>query len=101
MSAWPLREAHMHTRTTAFSLVLAALVVACSAPASAPAPAPTAQPAVPQAGVVPEPVPVLIESRAIGVRFDDVQRAVGRQLAAMMVVGPSMLSRGDASTTRF
>jgi NitT/TauT family transport system substrate-binding protein len=52
------------------------------------------------AGVVPEPVPVLIESRGIGVRFD-VQREVGRQLAAFMVVGPSMLSRGDASTTRF
>jgi NitT/TauT family transport system substrate-binding protein len=53
------------------------------------------------AGVAPEPVPVLIESRGIGVRFGDIQGMIGRQLAAMMTIGPSMLSRGDSATTRF
>jgi NitT/TauT family transport system substrate-binding protein len=53
------------------------------------------------AGVAPEPVPVLIETRGIGVRFGDVQRSIGRQLAAMMTIGPSMLNRGDGPTQRF
>ncbi len=53
------------------------------------------------AGVVPEPLPTLIENRGIGVRALDVQTAAGRQEAGMMVVGPSMLSRPDAVTTRF
>jgi NitT/TauT family transport system substrate-binding protein len=53
------------------------------------------------AGVVPEPLPTLIESRGIGVRALDVQAAAGRQEAGMMVAGPSLLSRPDAVTTRF
>jgi NitT/TauT family transport system substrate-binding protein len=53
------------------------------------------------AGVVPEPLPTLIENLGIGVRALDVQTAAGRQEAGMMVVGPSLLSRPDAVTTRF
>jgi NitT/TauT family transport system substrate-binding protein len=53
------------------------------------------------AGVAPEPIPVLIETRGIGVRFGDVQRSIGRQVAAMMSIGPSMLNRGDGPTQRF
>lgn len=53
------------------------------------------------AGVVPEPVPVLIETRGIGVRFGDVQNVAGRALAATVTVGPSLLNRGDAVVTRF
>jgi NitT/TauT family transport system substrate-binding protein len=53
------------------------------------------------AGVAPEPVPVLIETRGIGVRFGDIQRSIGSQLAAMMAIGPSLLGRGDPAIMRF
>jgi len=53
------------------------------------------------AGVVPEPLPTLIENRGVGMRALDVQALAGRQEAGLMVVGPSMLSRPDAVTTRF
>ncbi|HLH26316.1 MAG TPA: ABC transporter substrate-binding protein [Chloroflexota bacterium] len=53
------------------------------------------------AGVVPEPVPVLIESRGIGVRFGDVQEIAGHQTGSMLAVGPGMLDRGDDTVTRF
>jgi NitT/TauT family transport system substrate-binding protein len=53
------------------------------------------------AGVVPEPLPTLIENRGVGTRALDVQTLAGRQEAGLMVVGPSLLSRPDAVTTRF
>ncbi|HEY7060694.1 MAG TPA: ABC transporter substrate-binding protein [Chloroflexota bacterium] len=53
------------------------------------------------AGVVPEPLPVLIESRGIGERFGDIQALVGRQTGSVVVIGPSMIERGDAVNTRF
>jgi NitT/TauT family transport system substrate-binding protein len=53
------------------------------------------------AGVVPEPLPTLIESRGIGARALDVQGLAGRQTGAMLVAGPSMLARGEAVNTRF
>ncbi len=48
-----------------------------------------------------EPFPVLIESRGIGVRVLGVQEMVWKDAASIIVVGPSMLSRGDAANTAF
>lgn len=53
------------------------------------------------AGVVPEPLPTLIENRGVGVRMFDVQDIVGPQLASFMTIGPSLMGRPDAHTVRF
>jgi NitT/TauT family transport system substrate-binding protein len=53
------------------------------------------------AGVASDPLPVLIENRGIGVRFLSTKDYIGRQIGGILVVGPSMLSRGDATNTRF
>jgi NitT/TauT family transport system substrate-binding protein len=53
------------------------------------------------AGVVPEPIPTLVESRGIGARALDIQGLAGRQTGAMLVAGPSMLARGETLNTRF
>jgi NitT/TauT family transport system substrate-binding protein len=53
------------------------------------------------AGVVPEPIPVLIESQGIGSRFVEIQEMVGPQTGSVLTVGPSMLGRGDETVTRF
>jgi len=53
------------------------------------------------AGVVPEPIPVLIESQGIGSRFVEIQEMVGPQTGSVLTVGPSMIARGDATITRF
>jgi NitT/TauT family transport system substrate-binding protein len=52
------------------------------------------------AGVVPEPLPTLIENRGIGVRFD-VQELVGRQTGSVIAIGPSLLNRPETVTVRF
>ncbi len=54
------------------------------------------------AGAVVEPFPLLIESRGIGVRgLGGVQNMVWRDAASIVVVGPSLLSRGDAANVAF
>src|SRR5262249_5644843 len=53
------------------------------------------------AGVVPEPIPVLIESQGIGSRFVEIQEIVGPQTGSVLTVGPSVIGRGDATITRF
>ena len=53
------------------------------------------------AGVVPEPIPTLIETRGIGVRLGDVQELAGPQTGSFIVIGPSMMARPDAHTVRF
>jgi NitT/TauT family transport system substrate-binding protein len=53
------------------------------------------------AGAVVEPFPVLIESRGIGQRALDVQSLVGKDAASIILVGPSLLNRGDAANTAF
>jgi len=53
------------------------------------------------AGVVPEPLPALIEARGVGVRFLDVQAMAGKQEASFLVSGPSMANRPEAVSVRF
>ena len=53
------------------------------------------------AGVVPEPIPTLIETRGIGVRLGDVQELAGPQTGSFLVIGPSMMARPEAHTVRF
>jgi NitT/TauT family transport system substrate-binding protein len=53
------------------------------------------------AGAVVEPFPVLIESRGIGQRALDVQRIVWQDAASIIMLGPTMLGRGDAANTAF
>ena len=48
-----------------------------------------------------EPFPVLIESRGLGVRALDVQDQVWKDPASIVILGPSMLSRGDAANVAF
>lgn len=52
-------------------------------------------------GVVPEPIPTLIETRGIGVRFGDVQELAGPQTGSFLVIGPSMMARPQSHTVRF
>jgi len=53
------------------------------------------------AGILPEPGPVLIESRGIGVRLLEASEMVPEQTGSMLTIGPSMSARGDAVITRF
>jgi ABC-type nitrate/sulfonate/bicarbonate transport system substrate-binding protein len=48
-----------------------------------------------------EPFPVLIETRGLGVRALDVQDQVWKDAASLVLVGPGMLSRGDAANVAF
>jgi NitT/TauT family transport system substrate-binding protein len=53
------------------------------------------------AGILPEPGPVLIETRDIGVRLMEASEMVGNQTGSMLTIGPSMTARGDAVITRY
>jgi NitT/TauT family transport system substrate-binding protein len=53
------------------------------------------------AGILPEPGPVLIESRGIGARLARASELVPVQTGSIIVIGPSMRERGDATITRF
>ncbi|HZR98042.1 MAG TPA: ABC transporter substrate-binding protein [Chloroflexota bacterium] len=53
------------------------------------------------AGILPEPGPVLIETRGIGVRLMEASDMVGDQTGSMLTIGPSMTARGDAVITRY
>jgi NitT/TauT family transport system substrate-binding protein len=48
-----------------------------------------------------EPFPVLIESRGLGVRALGVQDLVWKDAASVVLLGPSMLNRGDAANVAF
>ena len=54
-----------------------------------------------EAGVASDPLPVMIEQRGIGVRFVNSGDVIGPQPSGLLVVGPGMASRGDATATRF
>jgi NitT/TauT family transport system substrate-binding protein len=53
------------------------------------------------AGILPEPGPVLIETRGIGTRLARASEMVSPQTGSIIVIGPSMRDRGDAVITRF
>jgi NitT/TauT family transport system substrate-binding protein len=53
------------------------------------------------ASITVEPVPVLIESRGIGVRLIDLSDLIGSPETSFMVAGPSLLSRPDGVATRY
>lgn len=53
------------------------------------------------AGIIPEPGPVLVESRGIGVRLLSSREMVGEQTGSMITFGPSMTDRGEATLVRF
>ena len=53
------------------------------------------------AGILPEPGPVLIESRNIGVRLMEAKEMVPEQTGSMLTIGPSIRAKGDTVITRY
>jgi NitT/TauT family transport system substrate-binding protein len=53
------------------------------------------------AGILPEPGPVLIETRNIGVRLLEASEMVPEQTGSIVTIGPSMTAKGDPAVTRF
>jgi NitT/TauT family transport system substrate-binding protein len=53
------------------------------------------------AGILPEPGPVLIETRNIGVRLLEAKDMVPEQTGSIITIGPSIRAKGDAVITRY
>jgi NitT/TauT family transport system substrate-binding protein len=53
------------------------------------------------AGILPEPGPVLVETRNIGVRLLEAKDMVSEQTGSIVAIGPSIRAKGDAVITRY